>query len=753
MGAGHYSAEASVVENGKTVKGTLTVFADEYVFCGSRTGINWETAVCERGTVKVKALFRIVDKPCVVFRDDGISSKPFILDPAQLGELLDRIAAFAAAARAEREKQEEEQRLRLAEEQRLREEKRRRAEEAYRQKQKQAQREKEAQERQKRQEREEQARKVQEKQERLRREAAACKGRDDPPLSPSAQVQKAAACFLENPYRILGISCRASNSEANDALDKLKKLARLKALEAYKSPFDLAGLARPVRELSVAQNALALLKDKTHRFFWFAEPEPCAAWRSGRYRMELERDGEAYGTYDLFLANYLYALLCDSDFQTAETWKRILRFSCFLCGQQGGGLLRSRFSEAELRELKDDELQGDFRGVIFKPLLLLCERDDLDAVLRIHSYIKDCGSHLLDGVSKEVSGRLISWFTDKETDMFAYLKELESEKSSSGSKSAAIRSRGEAYCAVVEPMLEPVLKHFKGDAVRYEMIKESYRRTAYQLMYELNQCGDKSSAIAFANKCYAYCDADDKKRIKNTFGEVNIKSIDWNIPHTVWDIRGDEFYYGRGRAADPVQALHWYHKAADAGNMYSQNSIGICYRDGRGVPKDEVQAAAWFERAYKSGNPEGAYNLAECCFAGTGTERNVDRALKYWAEAARLGHPSAAQRRAEIFSQVQERRRKHRAGNHVCHDLGFQMTVGPNLVAEVTLSQAAYVYLVNAQGYQDYLNGSEFSYRGGYASELVYQIPIPSSNHWYVIVDNGDGPAAGIRSQVRVRNA
>jgi hypothetical protein len=81
------------------------------------------------------------------------------------------------------------------------------------------------------------------------------------------------------------------------------------------------------------------------------------------------------------------------------------------------------------------------------------------------------------------------------------------------------------------------------------------------------------------------------------------------------------------------------------------------------------------------------------------------------------------------------------------------MTTGPRLVAEVTLNQAAYVYLVNAQGYQNYLNGGDFSYHGGYASQSPYRVRIPTSNRWYVIVDNGDEPITGITSSVKVKNA
>ena len=334
-----------------------------------------------------------------------------------------------------------------------------------------------------------------------------------------------------------------------------------------------------------------------------------------------------------------------------------------------------------------------------------------------------------------------------------YLGENDSEEHYSEEKGAEIRERGDAYCRVVEPVLEMVLRDFRGDLVRYDMIKDSYRKATYQLMYELHKCSDQSNAIYFANKCYSYCNADDKQRIQNTFGEVNIKAIDWNVPHTGWDIKGDEYYFGRGCTVDYTQALYWYHKAADAGNMHSQNSIGICYQKGHGVPQDDQQAASWFEKACKSGNPEGAYNLAECYYTGTGVRKDIDQALKYWAEAAKLGHPSAQQKRNEVFSKIQIQRRNHRARNHICHDLGFQMTTGPNLIVEVTLNHAANAYLVNQQGYQNYLNGNEFSYQGGFTTQTTYRIRIPSSNHWYLIVDNGDDPITGLESSAKVKRA
>lgn len=757
MGAGNYSVEVSILENGKTVKGRLDLFNDEYVFRNARKTVNWEKVECEQGTTSVKAFLHSIDKPTIVFDYNGEKSPQFILEASQMTELLSKVKEFSDSVRDIRlakeekiRKEEEEKQRQIENEQRIREEAKRKTEEEFRLKEEEAKGQKEEQEQRIR---EEKSRRLAEKHARIQKEVNACKEKTAGILELEQIASKAGTYFLDNPYRVLGISCLASNEDANTALDKLKKLARLKALESCHSEFDLNGLKKPIRDLSVAQNALTLIKDRNNKFFWFAESDACIAWQVGKYRIELSKEGEEYGTYDLFLANYMYAVLCDPNFNVSETWKRVLNYYCFMCRQQDYELLRSRFNEKELAGMSNADLLNNFRSSIFKPLLMLCDRDDLDAVIRLHKCIKDCDNKLLEGLSRNVLGKLVSWFTDKEAAVLSFLGETDEEEHLSDSRGEEIRERGEKYCSVVEPVLEIVLRDFRGDVVRYDMIKESYRNTTYQLMYELNKCSNKSNAIIFANKCFSYCKADDKKRIQNTFGEANIKSIDWNVPHTGWDVKGDDFYYGRGCTVDYTQALYWYHKAADEGNMYSKNSIGICYQEGHGVPQSDEQAASWFKQASESGNPQGVYNLAECYFEGKGVSKDIDMALKYWGEAAKLGHPSAEARKNEIFATVQVKRRKHRAKNHICYDLGFQMTTGPSVYAEVTLNQAAYVYLVNAQGYQNYLNGNEFTHQGGFTTDSTYRLRIPSSNHWYVIVDKGDEPITGVTSSAKVKKS
>lgn len=758
----NYSVEVTVCENGKFNKGTLTLFIDEYVFCKSRTTVDWEKTTCEQGVTKVKSFLFSSDKPYVVFKYNGTVSSQFILEQANMDTLLSKIEGYANAIKNEREeklaqKRKAEEEKRKAEEERLqqeererqiREEAKRKAEEEFRLKKEEEERLKKEKERK---EKELLNRKKSEKKARIQKEVENCKNSPEQTISIDATIKKVASCFLDNPYRVLGVSCVASNEDANQALDKLKKLARLKALESYKSPFDLVFIERPARDLSIAQNALAMLKDRNHKWFWFAESDACYAWYSGKYRIELSKDGQEFGTYDLFLANYMYAILCDSKFETAETWKRVLNFYCFICEQKSGEILKSRFTAKELDDKTTQELLVDFKKNIFVPLLQLCNTDDLMTVLRLNKHIKDCNNKLLDELSRTILEKVAYWFKSKETDAFAFLGTFD-EDNITLQQQREIRERGDKYCQTVERVFEPVLKELRGELTRYEIIKESYRTTTYQFMYMLHKCPDKSDAIFFANKTYTYCKDDDRQRIKNTFGKANIKFIDWNVPHTGWDIKGDEYYYGKGCEVDYTQALYWYHKAADEGNMYSQNSLGLCYQKGTGVPQSDEQAVSWFEKAYDSGSPDGAYNLAECYFEGRGVKKSIDKALEMWEAAEKLGHPSAGNKKREIFAQVQGKRKAHRAQNHICHDIGFQMPIGAYIVAEVTLNKAANAYLVNAQGYQNYLAGNDFqSNGGGYITQSPYNIRIPSSNHWYVIIDNGDDDIAGISATVKVK--
>ena len=62
---------------------------------------------------------------------------------------------------------------------------------------------------------------------------------------------------------------------------------------------------------------------------------------------------------------------------------------------------------------------------------------------------------------------------------------------------------------------------------------------------------------------------------------------------------------------------------------------------------------------------------------------------------------------------------------------------------------AANVQLMDSSNFQNYRNGRDYRYYGGYAHKSPFLIEIPRSGYWYVTIDLG-GHAGTIRSSVDV---
>ena len=67
---------------------------------------------------------------------------------------------------------------------------------------------------------------------------------------------------------------------------------------------------------------------------------------------------------------------------------------------------------------------------------------------------------------------------------------------------------------------------------------------------------------------------------------------------------------GRGVPQDSSEAVRWYRRAAEQGNVVAQNNLGEMYYDGEGVRKDFIQGYMWATLAVKQGH-EPAKELLE----------------------------------------------------------------------------------------------------------------------------------------------
>ena len=98
---------------------------------------------------------------------------------------------------------------------------------------------------------------------------------------------------------------------------------------------------------------------------------------------------------------------------------------------------------------------------------------------------------------------------------------------------------------------------------------------------------------------------------------------------------------GKGITKDDAEAMHWAHKAADAGNADAMDFVGFAYLRGAVVKRNPAIAIAYFKAAAND-SAQAAFNLGQCCFGAQGTEQDCAKALEWWKKAAEKGHGRAA---------------------------------------------------------------------------------------------------------------
>jgi TPR repeat protein len=61
---------------------------------------------------------------------------------------------------------------------------------------------------------------------------------------------------------------------------------------------------------------------------------------------------------------------------------------------------------------------------------------------------------------------------------------------------------------------------------------------------------------------------------------------------------------GRGVVQSDAEAVKWYRKAADQGNVSAQLNLGFMYGNGRGVAQSDAEAVKWHRKAAQQGDQE-----------------------------------------------------------------------------------------------------------------------------------------------------
>lgn len=115
-----------------------------------------------------------------------------------------------------------------------------------------------------------------------------------------------------------------------------------------------------------------------------------------------------------------------------------------------------------------------------------------------------------------------------------------------------------------------------------------------------------------------------------------------------------EFLNGAGRPQDPVKAMDWFLKGAQAGNAAAQVGVGYLLNGGIGCGVNKTAAADWFRRAAEQGNSKGQHNLAVLLREGVQGPVHMPEALAWFEKAAAQGMMESQALLGEMYYQAVE---------------------------------------------------------------------------------------------------
>ena len=108
---------------------------------------------------------------------------------------------------------------------------------------------------------------------------------------------------------------------------------------------------------------------------------------------------------------------------------------------------------------------------------------------------------------------------------------------------------------------------------------------------------------------------------------------------------GEGLEQGDGAAANHVEALSWYRRAASQNHASAQFKLGMMLSDGRGASRDDHEAQQWILQAAQQGHAAAQHNLGvrhrRASFNGRAAESNLEAYKWFWLAAAQ-GHNGSA---------------------------------------------------------------------------------------------------------------
>lgn len=453
--------------------------------------------------------------------------------------------------------------------------------------------------------------------------------------------------FEDNPYCVLGISCRSSRMEALNQRDKLEKLDRLGASGTYSSKFDLHGVEKPNRELGHIQIVLNNLGKIEYRWMWYLTSEYVDSWNSETL---FESHKTETNEYDFFLACLQQGLIVDPLFSDTKKWNTIFNITESIYALDDAVLykiLSKRLTEDDRKKYNYRMVVNNFRDVIRNSIVSTMEAADGNALLNICLLLSDNRKGIKKELRENLDTWVLRWIDRILVNIKDFLKNIQSIKK--------LNQAGAAEASEMYSYLDLLAKRDfaaaeklsqKLDSFHGEMMMDKIKETVYDATIVLAAGGRKRDACRFDSMIYIYCTDVQKKEIKRVY------PAEWlEIPESEFTVEECRSIAANFEAKkDWTNGFIWMMRAAKKGDAASQNDVGVYYALGRGRKEDQAEAFYWYEKAAEGGNAVAYGNLAYRYYDGVlPCKKDKEKAKKYWITAYKINRSGGFDKKLDEY--------------------------------------------------------------------------------------------------------
>jgi TPR repeat protein len=169
----------------------------------------------------------------------------------------------------------------------------------------------------------------------------------------------------------------------------------------------------------------------------------------------------------------------------------------------------------------------------------------------------------------------------------------------------------------------------EADAIRFAEEKKKLEEAEAKLLIEENKTLSEEEAYVL----YDFISSGDyPEKLKELQDAANSGNM-WGM-----NCLGLCYEYGNGVEKNLKEAFAWYKKAAELGNPTAMHNVGICYENGNGIKKNPKEAFAWYKKAADAGDDGGMERYGNCLVNGIGVNQNNQEGFMWFLKGAESGN-------------------------------------------------------------------------------------------------------------------